>query len=304
MNNIILFDGGMGQELVHRNNSTNDPLWSARVLMDNYSLVEDLHKEYITSGSKVIVTNSYSITPQRLKRFNLEKDFEKLQKLSVKAAKNAVQANQNRHIKIAGCIPPLEGSYLKHTSLSELEIKNTVEEIGKLQKNDVDFFICETMSSIKEAVNSIEGLQKFNKNIIVSFCVMEGNGHKLISGESLREACQEVVKKNIHGLTISCSQIEDIYLSIPILKTFNLPFGAFPNKFKSVLPLKLGMSVDTLSKREDINISVFTNHVKKWIEMGMTIVGGCCEISPKYILNLYENLIDNNYKITNSFKEV
>ena len=37
MKNVILFDGGMGQELVHRNNSTNDPLWSARVLMDNYS---------------------------------------------------------------------------------------------------------------------------------------------------------------------------------------------------------------------------------------------------------------------------
>ena len=43
MKNVILFDGGMGQELVHRNNSTNDPLWSARVLMDNYSIVEDLH---------------------------------------------------------------------------------------------------------------------------------------------------------------------------------------------------------------------------------------------------------------------
>ena len=66
MNNIILFDGGMGQELVHRNNSTNDPLWSARVLMDNYSLVEGLHKEYIASGSKIIVTNSYSITPLSL----------------------------------------------------------------------------------------------------------------------------------------------------------------------------------------------------------------------------------------------
>jgi S-methylmethionine-dependent homocysteine/selenocysteine methylase len=38
--------------------------------------------------------------------------------------------------------------------------------------------------------------------------------------------------------------------------------------------------------------------------MGATIIGGCCEISPKYILNLYENLIDNNYKITNSFKGV
>ena len=36
MKQIMLLDGGMGQELVKRNASTNDPLWSARVLLDNF----------------------------------------------------------------------------------------------------------------------------------------------------------------------------------------------------------------------------------------------------------------------------
>ena len=301
MKNVILFDGGMGQELVHRNNSTNDPLWSTRVLMDNISLVEDLHKEYINSGARVISLNSYTVTPQRLKKFNLENKFENLQKLSILAAKKAIKAYPKKEIKIAGCIPPLEGSYLQKTSISDVEMKNTYKQIGSLQKDDVDFFICETMSSIKEAKNAVEGLKNLNKKIIVSFCVMEGNGHKLMSGETLKEACECVSKYDIHGLMINCSQIEDIYLSVPILKKFNLPFGAFPNNFKSVMPLKLGMSVDILSKREDINIAIFTHHVKKWIEMGVTFVGGCCEISPKYIFNLNKNLIDNNYEITNSF---
>ena len=75
MKDIMLFDGGIGQELVKRNLSTKDPLWSARVLLDNFELVKNLHIEFLNSGSTVITTNSYSCTPQRLKRFNLENEF-------------------------------------------------------------------------------------------------------------------------------------------------------------------------------------------------------------------------------------
>ncbi len=92
------------KKLVKRNSSTNDPLWSARVLLDNFKLVKDLHIEFINSGSSVITTNSYSCTPQRLKRYNLENEFKHLQRLAIKAAKEAIMLGQNnRHIKIAGC---------------------------------------------------------------------------------------------------------------------------------------------------------------------------------------------------------
>jgi S-methylmethionine-dependent homocysteine/selenocysteine methylase len=40
----FLLDGGMGQELVHRSVSDKtDNLWSARILMNEYDLVKDLH---------------------------------------------------------------------------------------------------------------------------------------------------------------------------------------------------------------------------------------------------------------------
>ena len=65
----MLFDGGMGQELVKRNKSQNDPLWSSKVLMEDLQLVINLHKEFLHSGSSVLTLNSYACTPQRLKRF-------------------------------------------------------------------------------------------------------------------------------------------------------------------------------------------------------------------------------------------
>jgi len=43
MPNIVLTDGGMGQELVHRSSVPPTPLWSCLVLMEEPELVRDLH---------------------------------------------------------------------------------------------------------------------------------------------------------------------------------------------------------------------------------------------------------------------
>ena len=94
----ILFDGGMGQELVKRNSSQKNPLWSAEALMNNLQSVVKLHKEFLNAGSSVITLNSYSCTPQRLRRLGLEVMFEKLQKMSVKAAKNSLESKLNPSI--------------------------------------------------------------------------------------------------------------------------------------------------------------------------------------------------------------
>ena len=56
----MLFDGGMGQELVKRNKSQNDPLWSSKILIDNLQLVTNLHKEFLDAGSSVLTLNSYA----------------------------------------------------------------------------------------------------------------------------------------------------------------------------------------------------------------------------------------------------
>ena len=37
--NVLLIDGGMGQELIYRSKIKPDGLWGARVMLDNYELV-------------------------------------------------------------------------------------------------------------------------------------------------------------------------------------------------------------------------------------------------------------------------
>ena len=302
MKDIMLLDGGIGQELVKRNLSIKDPLWSARVLLDNFELVKNLHIEFLNSGSTIITTNSYSCTPQRLKRFNLENEFKNLQKLALRAAKEAItEIGLNNNVKIAGCFSPLPGSYFKDKSISKKEMIETYLSIGELQKDDVDFFIIETMSSIDEAVSAVEALSNFNKKILLCFCLLEGDGTKLFSGEDLSKACDLIQIDKISGLCLNCSQFEDISKGLDILKRYHLPYGALPNNFQSVKPLKLGMSVDNIKKRNDILIEDFVNYSNIWLKKGCTILGGCCEITPDYINGLNQFLMKNKYNKVNFF---
>ena len=77
-NNITLLDGGMGQELVHRSSFKPDSLWSTRVLLDEYDLVVNLHKDFIKAGAEVIVTTTFTTRRVRLRDNKVEDKFEYL----------------------------------------------------------------------------------------------------------------------------------------------------------------------------------------------------------------------------------
>ena len=61
MGKVVLLDGGMGQELIHRSKYKPHPMWSAKVLLEEPDLVEDVHYDYILAGAKVITLNNLSL---------------------------------------------------------------------------------------------------------------------------------------------------------------------------------------------------------------------------------------------------
>ena len=70
------------------------------LLFSTLDTVKDIHIENIEAGSNVIITNNYYVTPNILKRENLEADFEKLVQCSIDIAEEARSGFKN--ILIAG----------------------------------------------------------------------------------------------------------------------------------------------------------------------------------------------------------
>lgn len=281
---ITLIDGGMGQELIHRSKIKPDYLWSARVLLDHYGLVVDLHKDFINSGAEAITLNSYTITPDRLKKFNLEDSFKPLQESAIKAAKEAINSfSKEANISLLGSLPPLIMSYKTELGKNKNEAKDIYKRIVEIQQQHVDIFICETVSSIEEAEVVTEAALCSEKKVWLSFCVKEEDGTRLRSGESLEDALNQFKNTDINSFLVNCAPPEAIHQSISIMKKLNKPFGGLPNGFKSVNLLNDENDVSVLEKRDDFNIDKFVKDTLRFIENNASIAGGCCEVSPKYI---------------------
>jgi len=283
-NNIILIDGGMGQELIHRSKVKPDGLWSARVMLDNYDLVVDLHRDFIKAGAEAITLNSYSITPQKLKRYNLEELFIPLQKSAIKAAIEAKKSSSvETDIKIIGCLPPLVMSYKTTIGLDKVEAKETYKKIIEIQEPHVEILCCETVCSIEEAHIATETALTTDKKVWLSFCVKEEDGTLLRSGEYLEDALREFDNSKVDSFLINCAPPEAIHSSIKVMKNFSKPYGALPNAFVTVNDLDIHNDVSILKKRSDLNINKFTSEILSYIKNNASIVGGCCEVGPKYI---------------------
>ena len=105
---------------------------------------------------------------------------------------------------------------------------------------------------------------------------------------------------NVDAILINCSVPEAIDSSIQELNSNFSTVGAYANGFTSIEALTPGGTVDSLEKRNDLNPDKYSNFAINWIKSGAKIIGGCCEVGPKHISKLKENLIDNGFQISSN----
>lgn len=299
-NNVVLTDGGMGQELVHRSQSEPGPMWGAQVLMDEPALVSQLHGEYIAAGAKVITLNAYSLTPERLAYVNAQDQFSALQRRAIDLAIQARESSGVNDVTIAGCLPPLFGSYRPDTFPGEAQALATYRQVVQAQANDVDVFLCETMSSVQECIASVTAASESGLPVWLGLSVNDNGNGLLRSGETIASAYEAIQSHQPDAVLLNCSIPEAVTAAWPSITELPCPVGAYANGFTSVLDLEIGGTVDKLQARTDLGPAEYAAHAMHWVQQGAQIVGGCCEISPAHISYLSQALIEHGYSISGS----
>lgn len=292
MTKITLLDGGMGQELLRRSSRKVTPMWSADIMLNEPSLVRDLHREFIDSGARVITLNTYTATPQRLKREGEFGQYKKLHAQAMYAAKNAIELAECNDVAIAASLPPLVASYRPDVCVSFDESLATYRQLVELQSPASDIFICETMSSIAEAQAACTAAIESGKPVWIALTVSDKHPTQLRSGESLQEALLALESFDIQATLLNCSQPEAISTCWPILKTQQHKIGAYANGFVSIESLYPGDTVEELEMRRDMSPEQYAKHAMSWVKDGASIIGGCCEIGPAHIKALHNKLYD------------
>ena len=297
---VVLLDGGMGQELVRRGAVQTSPLWGAQVLLDSPDTVQQLHEDYLRAGARVITLNTYSVTPERLAYVNIEDQFSVLQQKSIELATRARDSVGQSNVSIAGCLPPLYGSYDPQNAPAFDVALATYQRIVEQQAESVDVFLCETMSAISEALASATAAKESGKSVWVALSVDDHGNGKLRSGETIADTWRELSALSIDGLLLNCSLPEAIDAAWGHMESIPVVTGTYANGFTGVADLPVGGGVEMLQARDDMGPDVYAQFALDKVARGAEIIGGCCEITPAHIKVLADQLTDKGYEIVST----
>lgn len=288
----------MGGELIERGFASRGGLWSAQALIDAPEAVLELHRDYIAAGARIIATNTYSTVPSYLAKKGLAERYVELTRLAGELARRAAdEAGKEigEEVRVAGSLPPLAESYRPDLVPPDGEARPIYLAMAKALEPLVDLFLCETMSSGREALNAASQAtavaQRRELPVYVSWTLDERPGHGLRSGEPVQEAFELLAELDIAGFLINCTSLEAIEQGLRELRTLTeKPIGAYPNRMTTV---PAGWTLDNeirIVYRDDLDTQVFVEAARRFRAAGATILGGCCGVGPDHIRALADSL--------------
>jgi len=275
----LIPDGSMG---TYYSNIVNQPgALSEYANLTSPSVIEQIHKDYMIAGARLLRTNTFAANRAVLK-VDIEEQ-KKLVKAACRIVKKAVAETKGKLSKepsvwIFGDIGPIP------------EDANTKEEdVLEEYKLLCDLFIEEGMDGIHfetfSGLTYIEKLVPYIKNkkkdifILTSFSVNK-NGYTGagIRAERLFDKISQI--EGIEGCGLNCG-IGSGHMH-QILKQV-----AFPeNKFIYAAP-NAGYPEQMQNRMVFIdNAEYFADNMKRIADLGVDILGGCCGTTPEYIADL------------------
>ncbi len=277
----VLLDGGMGTLLQAKGLKSGElpEEWN----ITHPDVLTSIHLEYLNAGSDVITANTFGANSLK---FNDEK-LEEIIRLAIENAKKAIELSKKENKFTALDIGPT-GRLLK--PFGDLDFEDAVSIFKKTaalgEKYGADLVIIETMNDLYEAKAAVIAVKEAtNLPFIVSNAYSE-NG-KLITGASVNEVVTVMESLSADAVGMNCSFGPEKMLEIAkeMVKISKIPVVFMPN---AGLPkIENGKTVF------DVSPERYEKEVKKALETGVRIVGGCCGTTPEYIARL-RALVDEN----------
>ena len=290
MAKITLLDGGMGQELVARSGDAPTPLWATRVMIDHPGLVGQIHDDYFAAGASVATTNTYNILHDRLEGVGLDALYHALHLRALMEAHEA-RARAGRGM-IAGSMGPLGESYRPDLTPAVEVSAPLYAEKARLLAPHVDVILLETMSSLDLARGALQGAQAAGLPVWLSVSVHDRDGSRLRSGEPIAGLRDLITEFPTAAVLANCSMPEAMLAALTELADMCLPFGAYANGFSEIssLPVPDDVAAPAYTHRHDLTPEKYDDFAMTWVDLGASILGGCCEVGPAHIRHLAKRL--------------
>ena len=276
---VLIFDGGMGSEIEKLGLSDFVP---EELNITHSDEIKKIHLSY--KNADFITTNTFGLNSIKYKgNYSIEQ-------LAKKAIENARVVGK----KVFFDIGPTGQMLAPLGLLSFDDAYKAFKEIVDITKDLVDGYIVETFSDLYEIKACILAIKE-NSNLPI-FATMTFDS----TGRTLTGSTPEIVVNTLEGLGVNALGVncslgpKELGCVITrILSHASIPVIIQPNR--GLPKIKNGKTY------YDLELSEFDEYIKKYIDLGVSIVGGCCGTNPEFIecICKYRGLRINKRKIEN-----
>ncbi|MBM7651346.1 homocysteine S-methyltransferase [Neobacillus cucumis] len=292
---IMILDGALATELEAHGCNLDDPLWSARVLLENPELIYQVHSDYFHAGADCAITASYQATMDGFSARGIqEQEALDLMKKTVLLARRARddfwqennETNRPKPLVVASVGP--FGAYLADGSEYVGNYGVTDDTLAVFHRSRMsalieagaDLLAFETIPSLQEARVLDSLLREFPDTYAwLSFSLK--NEKEISEGTKLSE-CARVFETNdqIAAIGINCAPVTIVTGAIQELRAnTNKPLLVYPNSGETYNP-----ETKTWHGHEQCNS--FDIQSKEWYQAGARLIGGCCRTAPLHIAEI------------------
>jgi homocysteine S-methyltransferase len=295
---VVLLDGALATELEHRGADLNDPLWSAKILIESPQMIRQLHYDYFVAGADVAITASYQASFEGFMQHGFSRAAAaELMRLSVDLAKEARdlfwqdRAHQQGRLRplvaaSVGCYGAVlaDGSeYRGDYGLSkEALIDWHRPRLQVLVESEPDLLACETIPCQVEGEALIEVLAEFPQIpawLSFSCC----NEHHVCHGERFVD-CVALANRSAQIVAVGVNCTPPRYIK-PLLQAAASvtakPLLCYPNsgeQWNAAGNCWIGGT----------GVTDFREPARHWYAAGARLIGGCCRTRPEDVAVIAE----------------
>jgi methionine synthase / methylenetetrahydrofolate reductase(NADPH) len=267
----LIFDGAMGTMLYQRGvflNTCYDEL-----SLTNPKLVSQIHREYVEAGAEAIETNTFGANRIKLGGFGLADNVERINREAVRLAREAGGPDVYVVGSVGACTRPDQVFTPDYANQAEAAL---AEQIGALLAAGADAIILETFSNLPELLLGATVAKRAGAIVIASFTVnQEGVTAVGTQAETMVGGLQECLDVDVIGVNCGTGPAGAFDALQAILPLTSKPLIVMPN---AGFPRQVGGRMLYLTSPE-----YFTTYARRFIEMGVRGVGGCCGTTPAHI---------------------
>lgn len=263
---FLVQDGAMGTLLQARGLTAHGELPDL-LNFSNPEAITEIHAGYVQAGAEMITTNSFSANAHKLEGRASVADV-------YRAAASNARAAGARYV--AGGLGPI-GVLMEPLGTLSFEEAYEIfaEQVRAVNAADCDIVLIETMTDLREAKAAVLAAKEYSDLPIFASMTFGEDGRTFLgTPPSVAAATLSSLGAHVVGVNCSLGPDELVPVAEELLRFARCPVVVRPN---AGLPhIVEGRTV------YDVEPEAFAATMKRILDTGVSIVGGCCGTSPAF----------------------